>query len=537
MAVEWTRNRLSRYPGVLLADEVGLGKSWVAAELARERFEAGDQIELIIPASLVSMWRDVEKLFRVESTILTHDVIRRSRELPEKPSFIIVDEAHRFRNPRTKGWRRLAKRLIGARALFLTATPIWNDPDDLLALLRLLVPDDALRHAGVASIEVGLMADRGRTRIVDQLVLRRRQEIFEPSLSLGKVERRLVEYPVPMSWHELESLIRDLRFPHCLGFSRPILSILMARRLHSSPEALRATLEHQRNFCRAGLDLLRKGFYLNRRDFTRFLISGEGIQELLFPELFLESEDQPDASDLSSEIETIEAILDAISTLDDPKRECLASLLSTDSRPCLVFVSAVETAKVLWGDLSGAVSCAVATGSVCRSASGHRSVGEITREFQSGRIDLLIATDLGGEGLNLQRADRVIHYDLPWSPMRLEQRNGRARRLGRAGRPLEVVTFVPEGGESPAWSVLEKKRSVTRRFWDMTAESPVELPCFERLPSRITANDPRVRLWQELPASEERLALLQRFRAGTEIELFEIEARESLDVIRTDSFA
>jgi hypothetical protein len=67
----------------------------------------------------------------------------------------------------------------------------------------------------------------------------------------------------------------------------------------------------------------------------------------------------------------------------------------------------------------------------------------------------LIATDVAAEGLDLQRAARVVHYDLPWTPMRLEQREGRAVRLGSTHPTVEVVTFAPP-------PVLERALRMTR---------------------------------------------------------------------------
>jgi hypothetical protein len=67
----------------------------------------------------------------------------------------------------------------------------------------------------------------------------------------------------------------------------------------------------------------------------------------------------------------------------------------------------------------------------------------------------LIATDVAAEGLDLQRAARVVHYDLPWTPMRVEQREGRAVRLGSLNATVEVVTFTPP-------PVMERALRVTR---------------------------------------------------------------------------
>lgn len=518
-AVWWIAERLRRYEGVLLADDVGLGKSWVAAAVVRA---LGLQVaELIVPAALREMWREVGSRFAIDLEVITHEAIRRRDPAPTACGLVIVDEAHRFRNPARKGWRRLALRLGPARGLFLTATPIWNTPADLLALLRLLVADDAFRAGGVASIEAGIAEPRLRSRILDHAVLRRRHEILGNGSDLGEMTGRIVWWSVPESWREIESTIAALEFPHCLGPSRAILATMMVRRLHSGPAALRASVARQLSFCRSGIDLLHRGFRLDRREFTRMLVVESGVQELLFPQMFLEPDDEPDLETLRREITRLERIHGILEDLVDPKLDRLQGLLAEHPAPTLIFVGAVETARACFTRLRRLQRVAVATGSFCRSPSGARSIEAIVEDFRAGCVEILITTDLGGEGLNLQRAERVIHYDLPWSPRRIDQRNGRARRMGREGRRLEVVELRPTDRDTPSLEAIERKEKIARAFWDIDPASPVQDPSLHRLPSHLPSSHPQVRVWRRLPAGTPRNALLHRMRAGHEIRLIE----------------
>lgn len=527
-AVEWIDRRLELYGGAILADEPGLGKSWVAATVVRERIRRGESAELIVPASLRSMWKEVRAAFSIEATIVTHEVVRRGGRSADEADFIVVDEAHRFRNEGTRGWNRLGRRLIGTRALFLTATPIWNAPSDLLALLRLLVADDVLRRSGLASIELGLGSEEGRARIVDQLVLRRNMAVLETDLFPGALHRRTVRYAIPESWSIILDRIESLRFPHSLGTSTSILAQLMIRRLHSSEAALRSTLERQLRFCRTGLDLLRDGYHLNRREFTSLFVVEDLVQEILFPQLFLEPDDEPDADALRDEIDRIEAILALLRGVDSPKRDRLIDEVIQTRVPSLIFVAAVDTARELFEHLSSLARCGVATGAHCRARSGGTTIGELTEAFQSGRIDHLILTDLGGEGLNLQRADRVIHYDLPWSPMRVEQRNGRARRIGRDGRSLEVITFQPEDGHLPTLEAVELKRRAHDAFWRSEGDVAAEDASLERLPSRLTGAQPQSRLWRHVGRELEPQWLLRRHRSSIEHLMSEADTAQQI---------
>ena len=76
--------------------------------------------------------------------------------------------------------------------------------------------------------------------------------------------------------------------------------------------------------------------------------------------------------------------------------------------------------------------------------------------------DILIATDLLSEGLNLQDAERVVHYDLPWSPARLAQRVGRIDRLGSTHASISTITFLPPPLLARALAIEERLAAKTQ---------------------------------------------------------------------------
>jgi hypothetical protein len=132
----------------------------------------------------------------------------------------------------------------------------------------------------------------------------------------------------------------------------------------------------------------------------------------------------------------------------DGKVERLRTLLA-DGKPTLVFTSRRETVRYLrdrlappplaWctGVRAGLGACPLPRATVLGW------FRQATRSEEGPPVRHLIATDVAAEGLDLQRAARVVHYDLPWTPMRLEQREGRAVRLGSLNATVEVVTFSP----------------------------------------------------------------------------------------------
>src|SRR3989442_8207804 len=145
---------LERYGGALLADAVGLGKSYVALAAA---LALGEPFALVVPGVLVPQWRGLLERYGADAPIITHESLSMARCRPLPPStarcrLFIVDEAHRFRNPDTNRYRTLAKLLVGARVLLVTATPVHNRIADLFHLFRLFLRDHDLTALGVPSL-------------------------------------------------------------------------------------------------------------------------------------------------------------------------------------------------------------------------------------------------------------------------------------------------------------------------------------------------------------------------------------------------
>src|SRR5204862_44712 len=121
---------IARHGGALLADEVGLGKSYVALAVALARQEP---FVLVVPAVLVAQWRALLDRFGVqEAPIITHERLsvsarqvgaQHAAPLHPHAGLFVIDEAHRFRNPETNRYRSLARLVVGSRVLLVTATP------------------------------------------------------------------------------------------------------------------------------------------------------------------------------------------------------------------------------------------------------------------------------------------------------------------------------------------------------------------------------------------------------------------------------
>ncbi|HEY2954617.1 MAG TPA: hypothetical protein VGK89_05160, partial [Candidatus Eisenbacteria bacterium] len=109
---------LARHGGALLADAVGLGKSYVALAVALAQ---GEPFALVVPAVLVPQWRALLDRFGVEAPIVTHESLSAPtyRPITARYRLVVVDEAHRFRNPDTNRYRGLARLVVGTRVLLV----------------------------------------------------------------------------------------------------------------------------------------------------------------------------------------------------------------------------------------------------------------------------------------------------------------------------------------------------------------------------------------------------------------------------------
>src|SRR5206468_11346140 len=182
---------IRRHGGALLADEVGLGKSYVALAVALARNEP---FVLVVPAVLVPQWRGLLDRFGVQqTTIVTHESLSSLTARPtDRPTaaFVVIDEAHRFRNPETNRYRALARMVVGSRVLLVTATPIHNSVADLLLLLRLFLRDHAFAALGVPSLRNAARREADRSlapAAVARVIVARSRERVQTGYDGGPV--------------------------------------------------------------------------------------------------------------------------------------------------------------------------------------------------------------------------------------------------------------------------------------------------------------------------------------------------------------
>lgn len=446
--------------GAMLAEPVGLGKTYTALFVAKQLGSA--PIVIAIPASLHETWAVALADCGIDAELITHEALSRSARPRAKAGLVIVDESHRLRNPATRRYAALADMCARSRVLLVTATPIQNAFDDLAVQLALflgravwtLSDADVARH-----IVRGASLDASST-----------PRVSGPHMvSLGVEDdclEQLVALPpaVPAADESTAGALLLYSLVHQWTSSRAALVAALERRV-ARAIALSSALETGRRPTRAEL--------------TAWNWSGEALQ-LAFPELIVPSSDSR-AEDVAAFLPAVQRHHEAVDALlqhlrrgpnpDDARAAALDEVRRRhSSERVIAFCHYAETVRALWSRLGREPGVAALTGAGAVIASGRVSRESVLRQFTPGlggarraeRIDMLIATDVLSEGLNLQEASVVVHLDYPWNPARLDQRIGRVRRLGSRHRVVTVYALSPPASAERLLRVGERLREKLR---------------------------------------------------------------------------
>lgn len=425
---------------MLCADPVGSGKTYLA--LAVAQVSAEEPAVCVVPPALQGQWKETARRLGVTVTIWSHARLSRGLLPPGNPRLIVVDESHHFRHPGIRRYRTLAPWLIGRQVLLLSATPIVNCSKDLYHQLHLGLRDDALVDDGALSLRSAFSLDA-----------------VPPALGRFVVQRK-VSAPIPHRRDRCETLRSGVApmLPALdalkLSRSAEVAALVRAVLLHaaaSSPAAVLATLRRYRLLLLQAQDAIAAGMPPHRRSLRRLL--GTSHEQLLLWSLLPDIESGGDLhlDDLPA-LDPLIAEVRQAAEHPDPKATRLAELLRQDRRT-LVYVTARETITYLRRHLPDRW---LAWCSGQRSGIGGATLPreDVLRWFRPdaprhppgvpGRPATLLTTDVTAEGLDLQGAGCVIHYDLPWTEVRLSQRDGRAIRRGSLQLAVEVVRFLPD---------------------------------------------------------------------------------------------
>lgn len=433
---------LRQHRGALLADDVGLGKTFTALAVAL----AYARVLIVHPASLRGMWATAICRTGVRADLVSYESLSRAAPLDASWDLVILDEAHHARSTSARRYRRIAAVCAHARTLLLSATPIANRLDELQALLALFLGEHAttLDAASLRSLIVRRASDSVPLAILPTVDATRWIDVPEDSVSLDML--RQLPAPIPAA---------------DAGDGGALLLYGLARQWASSRAALRAAVRRRLAAATALQATIAAGRMPTRAELSAWVCEEETIQ-LALPGLFRSS-----AADIGASLPWLGAV---VSDQARALTELLAHLRDTadpdDERAALLrrlrhvhhgerivaFTEFAETVGAYWRRLRHLHGVARLTARGGEIASGPIPRDAVLRRFapdgqrrppprEIEDITLLVTTDLIAEGVDLRDATVVVHLDLPWSPARLEQRVGRARRLGSAAPRIAVYAF------------------------------------------------------------------------------------------------
>ena len=500
-AVGRIRQLLRFAGGALLADATGLGKTFVALAVGA----TVERLLIVSPAGLVDSWRDWATRAGVSASFISAERLSRGVTLPiADPELVIVDESHHFRNPRTRRYAALASICDRSRVLLLSATPLQNRREDLVAELALFLGDAA-----------AAATDDELTRFV----VRRRAG--DMGLQLPRV----------VGPHRVGLPIEDDLLDELLALPPPVLgrdegeaaalvSYTLLRQWSSSRAALIAGLRRRLAKALALTSSLEAGRWPSRDELLAWTCT-DGALQLALPELV-----SPLGSSLSVELSAhltavrehtdgLRLLLSRIRASPDPD-DCRAAAIHDVCRShtgarVIAFSQYAETVHSLARSLMtrrGGVAELTARGG--RVAGGRVSRREVLAQFtpnaqspthECNRITLLIATDVLSEGLDLQNASVVIHLDLPWNPARLEQRVGRVRRLGSPHGEVHVYAISPPATAERVLRVEARLRAKLRLASTIVG---LDTPTFDSASALAPLAPPEL--------TSDSLAILERWR-------------------------
>lgn len=452
------RAGLARFGGALLADEVGLGKTYTALAAARD----ASALLIVAPAALLEMWRSALGRTNMRATLISFEALSRHDPPAARFDMVIVDEAHHARNPGARRYPRLASLAWGARILLLSATPIHNDAADLRVLLALFLGSRAAKMTA-ADLAVCIVRRTHHDVPAGTAPHRAPPEWLELSTS-DRLLDAVLAIPAPCP-------------PRDGGDAGALISLSLVRAWSSTDAALRAALDRRLARAESLADALERGRHPTRSE-MRAWVAGDDAMQLAFPELVASELVDHDARELLAAVRqhahgvrrALSAVRASGSASDDRRAELIRDVRRRHpAARIVVFSQFAESVQAMFGRLRRDPRVAaitsrgawVAGGPLSRDAAlarfAPRAVGAPSPAAIEA-IELLIATDLLSEGLNLQDASVVVHLDLPWTAAKLAQRMGRVWRIGSGHDLVHEYALAPPRSAAALLDIIGRLR-------------------------------------------------------------------------------
>lgn len=430
--IETVKKTLKYFHGrVLLADEVGLGKTIEAGMLIKEYLlrKMARNVLVLAPTPLVSQWKeemrqkfnikfittedalfqtDPAKFWDEKYIIASINTAKRSRSFPKVVGrfydLVVVDEGHHLKNRKTAAWKLVNE--IKKRFIFiLTATPVQNNLIELFNIITLLKPgqfktEKLFRQEYMQKKSKFDINKKEKLKsLLRDIMIRNTRSVID--LKLPKRFASTIRIEPVAEEKRIYDGISAIARKSSKSLSAATVRLLL-REAGSSPFALKSTLEKLKPSIGDSADKILKliekmGDISKGRVLVDLLLKNPGERKVIFAQ-YLKSMDY------------------------------CASLLTKRNIPFVEFRGGMTT----------------------------REKDEAIGNFKEN-IPILLSSELGGEGRNMQFCNTLINFDLPWNPMRIEQRIGRLHRIGQTRDVFIFNLSVKNTLEDYMINILENK--------------------------------------------------------------------------------
>jgi len=460
----------------LLADEVGLGKTIEAGIIMKELLARGlvRTVLVLTPASLTEQWREelsvkfheeftqVERLDDLREMASAEEgrwIVSLDRAklrdyseaiLAREYDLLVVDEAHKLKNRSTLAWQfvnRIRKRYV----LMLTATPIQNDLMELYSLITILSPGQlgtvrAFRKHFLSSSDARQPRNSPTLRrLLNDVMIRNRRskvEITFPRRRAAIVHLQLSDAEFQLYADVTDYIRRRFRQQESNKALRLTL-VTLQRELSSSPQAVASTLRKMAADREHGDGV--------RAELERFRELAESIQ-------------------VGRKLHAVKEILDnypgkfLIFTEYRATMEVIVRTLREWGVSAVAFhggLSLQEKEEAVAAFRGDPVERKPRRKTRAKQSAESSATDTPTTDTPATDVRVMVSTESGAEGRNLQFCHQLINYDLPWNPMRVEQRIGRLHRLGQQH---EVIIFNLSCNETIEAHVIDLLARKIRMF-------------------------------------------------------------------------
>jgi len=435
--VETVKKVLKQFHGrVLLCDEVGLGKTIEAGMLIKEYIMRGmiKNVLILTPAPLVSQWKE-EMLTKFHVEFLTTDdpgfyadsqgfwknrfiiaSINTAKSSKNKPSVIeqfydlvVVDEAHHLRNRSTLSWK-LVNQIKKKFIFLLSATPVQNNLIELFNLITLLKPGQfkteklfKQEYVKRGNQKVPSNKEKLRELLRDVMIRNTRSAI---DLKLPKRFATTIRVEPTDIEKEIYAIISG--YLRRDDIKKPMINLLL-KEAGSSPFALKKSL----------MKMTQASTPFNK-------VEQEGLERII------------DTLGNTRDISKGKALLDILMKNPQEKKIIFTQYLKT-----MDYITELLTReKIPYVTFSGSMNAKQKDLAIARF---------------KGEFPVLVSTESGGEGRNMQFCNTIINFDLPWNPMRIEQRIGRLHRIGQTRDVFIFNLSVKDTLENYIIDILDSK--------------------------------------------------------------------------------